>query len=221
MTRSRFAHRKAGNEHIWVQRLMKQIIIAILILLLVIVIKKLNISVMNQAVETIHYQMTKDYGPSDFQEAAQSVFAYTKEVPKAIGQAIAKSENQMEFVPPASETAAVSTFGQKQESGESKESNFENGVKFASSKELQVYAVAGGTVTEVFDGKEGDTTIHLSHGNDRSSVYAGCSKVYVKPLERVKKGQLIASVLPESGASLNFELWIDKKAVNPAKYISF
>ena len=221
MARSRFAYRKSGNGSLWVGRLMKQIIVVIMILLIVIVIKKLNISVMNQAVETLHYQMTQDYGPADIEEAAKSVFAYTKEVPKLVGEAIQKSENQMEFVPPASETAAVSTFGAKSDGSGGEQSSSQNCIKFASAQELQVYAVAGGTVTEIFDGKDGNTTLHVSHGNEKSSVYGGCSRVYVKPLERVKKGQLIASIMPESGSALNFELWIDKKAVNPAEYIDF
>ena len=59
------------------------------------------------------------------------------------------------------------------------------------------------------------------HGDNIVSIYGGCSNVYVKSLEKVKKGQLIASISPENNGYLKFELWANDEIVNPADYIQF
>jgi murein DD-endopeptidase MepM/ murein hydrolase activator NlpD len=59
------------------------------------------------------------------------------------------------------------------------------------------------------------------HGDDIVSIYGGCTHIYVESMEKVKKGQLIASVSPENNGLLSFELWVEDEIVNPADYIDF
>jgi len=63
--------------------------------------------------------------------------------------------------------------------------------------------------------------IKVVHGDDIVSIYGGCSQIYVESLEKVKKGQLIASISPENNGHLSFELWVKDEIVNPADYIEF
>lgn len=197
------------------KRLMIQLLICIVIVLAVIAIKKMDIAIGNKALETFHTQMTKDFTGEDVVHSAKSVMAHMKVLPGP-----EDSGKNMDFSPPSDHTAAVSTFGE-QSGGENGQSGFERGMDFHSDREIQVYAIGGGTVSEISQSSQYGTFLKVSHGNDIVSLYGGCTKVYVKPLEKVKKGQLIASVSPEREGGLHFELWVNGKIVNPADYISF
>ena len=56
-----------------------------------------------------------------------------------------------------------------------------------------VYAVGGGTVSAVGENDEIGRFIKITHGDEAESVYGNCTKVFVSELERVKKGQIIAT----------------------------
>ncbi len=211
-----------GGTNKWAGRLMIQLAICILIVLAVIVIKKMDIAIANRALETFHTQMTTDLSGDDLAASAKSVFAQIKVLPSAVEEGGFGSGKKLSFSPPANETAAVSVFGKQEGYYGKAESGFERGMKFYSQEELQVYAVGGGTVAEVGESSEyGGTLVKITHGNEIVSLYGGCTKVYVKPLEKVKKGQLIASVSPGGDNCLRFELWVNGKIVNPADYIAF
>ena len=128
----------------------------------------------------------------------------------------------MRFSPPADEAAVISTFGEKTgyNAGEA-QNGFERGMTFQSDKELQVFAVGGGIVSEIGQSSQYGNYVKVVHGDDIVSIYGGCSQIYVKSLEKVKKGQLIASVNPENNGHLSFELWVKDEIVNPADYIEF
>lgn len=205
----------------WIQMFMKQILISILILLLVIIIKKLDLALLNQSMQTFQSYMDKDYTKVELIDSGKTVFSYTLELPKKVRETLKSSEKDISFVPPADEEAVVSTFGEKKAYLGSETNGFEKGMKFSSENELQVYAVAGGTVAEIQENTRRGTTLQLSHGNEIISRYEGCTQVYVKPLQKVKRGQLIASVAPNDGSYLAFQLWMNQEIVNPAHYISF
>lgn len=84
--------------------------------------------------------------------------------------------------------------------------------------ELQVYASCGGTVEEILDGR-----IVISHGNGLQTVYAGCTSIYVEPLQKVRKGQLIASVAagskPQQEPQLRFQILKQQQAVDIGDYL--
>lgn len=58
---------------------------------------------------------------------------------------------------------------------------------------VSVYAVEAGTVSAVGENDKIGNFVKILHGDEAESVYGNCSKVYVKEMQRVKKGQIIAS----------------------------
>lgn len=201
--------------------LLKQILVCIIIVLLVIVIKKMDIAIVNKTVETFQAKLDRDYTASEMVQSAKNLVAKAKEVPQSVAAAFQRSESKLAFSPPADEQAIISTFGEKTSYLGTEQSGFERGMKFQSEKELQVYSVGGGIVSEIGESSQYGKYIKIVHGNDIVSIYGGCTKIYVKSLEKVKKGQLIASVSPENNGHLSFELWVNDEIVNPASYIKF
>lgn len=58
-----------------------------------------------------------------------------------------------------------------------------------------VYAVNGGTVINVGTSDELGNYIIISHGEESISTYGNCSKIYVKKLQRVRKGEVIGEYM--------------------------
>lgn len=205
----------------WGATVVKQIMVCIVIVLLVIVIKKMDIAIVNKSIETFHALISEDYTASEVAETAKETFTKIKEVPKSITASLKESERKLSFCPPTDEAAVISTFGEKFSYFGEEKTGFERGMKFSSEKELQVYAIGGGTVAEINNSSQYGQYIIINHGNNVNSIYGGCSKVYIESLEKVKKGQLIASISPENNGYLSFELWVDGEIANPASYIEF
>ena len=87
---------------------------------------------------------------------------------------------------------------------------------FSSEEEMQVYASCGGTVQEILDGR-----IVISHGNGLETVYDGCTEVYVQTLQKVRKGEMIASIAKgtEEPAQLRFQILKEQQAVDIGDYL--
>lgn len=201
--------------------LIKQVLVCIIIVLLVIVIKKMDIAIVNQSVETFKAALNHDYKAADIVDSARNLASKARDIPDNIVAAFQRSESKLAFSPPADEDAIISTFGEKTGFFGSETSGFERGMKFQSDQELQVYAVGGGIVSEIGESSQYGKYIKIVHGDDVVSIYGGCTQIYVQSLEKVKKGQLIGSISPENNGYLSFELWVDDDIVNPASYIEF
>ena len=87
-----------------------------------------------------------------------------------------------------------------------------------------IYASAAGTVVKVVNGTRGyGKYIIINHGDGIQTLYAHCSKLYVKQGQYVNQGDVIAamgSTGNSTGTHLHFEIRINGQYVNPAKYIS-
>lgn len=201
--------------------LLKQILICIVIVLLVIVIKKMDIAIVNQSLDNIQATLDRDYTVADIFQGTKNIAAKVKDVPENIAAAFQRGETRLAFSPPADEAAVISTFGEKKGYFENEVSGFERGMKFQSDKELQVYSIGGGIVSEIGESSQYGKYIKVVHGDDIVSIYGGCTQIYVESLEKVKKGQLIASISPENNGHLSFELWVKDEIANPADYIEF
>lgn len=202
--------------------LIKQIIVCIIIVILVIVIKKMDIAIVNQGIDNVQAMLNKDYTVAEIFQSGKDLAAKIKEAPRSVAAAFQRSGSKLAFSPPADEEAVISTFGEKTGiSGGEAQNGFERGMKFQSDKELQVFSVGGGIVSEIGESSHYGKYVKIVHGDDIVSIYGGCSQIYVKSLEKVKKGQLIASVSPENDGHLSFELWVKDEIVNPADYIEF
>jgi murein DD-endopeptidase MepM/ murein hydrolase activator NlpD len=200
---------------------LKQLLVCIIIVLLVIVIKKMDIAIVNQGLEQIQARLDRDYKVAEIFESAKDLAGRVKEIPESVAAAFQRSGSRLAFSPPADEAAIISTFGEKTGYFENEQNGFERGLKFQSDKELQVFSVGGGIVSEIGESSHYGKYIKIVHGDEIVSIYGGCSQIYVDSLEKVKKGQLIASISPENNGHLSFELWAGDEIVNPADYIEF
>ena len=125
------------------------------------------------------------------------------------------SRNTIVFFPPVSGTIS-STY---------KETKDHYGVDVTAPLGAPVKAVADGTV--IFAGWTADTgyVILLEHSYGLISVYKHNSSLSKEQGQRVKAGEVIASVgdsgQDSTGPHLHFELWSDSYPVNPTDFINF
>jgi murein DD-endopeptidase MepM/ murein hydrolase activator NlpD len=202
--------------------LIRQLIVCIVIVILIIVIKKMDIAIVNQGIDNVQALLNRDYTVAEIFQSGKDIVAKVKQVPESVAAAFQRSGSKLAFSPPADEAAVIATFGEKTvvSAGE-EQSGFEKGMTFQSDKELQVFSIGGGIVSEISESSHYGKYIKIVHGDDIVSIYGGCSQIYVNSLGKVKKGQLIASVSPENNGHLSFELWVKDEIVNPADYIEF
>ncbi|NLY71555.1 MAG: M23 family metallopeptidase [Clostridiales bacterium] len=191
------------------QTLIKQVIVCIIIVLLVIIAKKMDIAIVNAAVETFQTQITKNYTATDIINSGKSALSQVKDGTSTVVATFLHGGKVMEFSVPTDEPAVLSV-----SAGTDNKT-----LQFIADKELQVYAAAGGTISEIGNINDETKYIKITHGNNIVTLYGGIKEVYVKSLERVKRGQIIGSVT--EGESLFFEIWADGKMIDPKEYIDF
>lgn len=97
-----------------------------------------------------------------------------------------------------------------------------NGIDLQGQQGADARAVFDGVVTRIFVVDGFNTSIIVRHGN-YLTVYSNLSSVYVKSGEKVKGGQLLGKVFsdPEvEGASiLHFQVWKERKSLNPRSWL--
>jgi len=199
--------------------MLRQLLVCIIIVLIVIVIKLMDIAIFNKGLEQIQASLDRDYKVSEIIDSAVRLAGKAKEVPESVAAALQRSGSRLAFSPPTDSEAVVATFGEKTENNG--QYRYEWRMKFRSDEEIQVHSIGGGIVSEIGVSDQYGKYVKIVHGDEIVSVYGGCSQIYVKSLEKVKKGQLIASVSPENNGYLSFELWVDGKIANPTDYIDF
>lgn len=100
-------------------------------------------------------------------------------------------------------------------------------IDVASDTSSNVYAIADGTVTNVYNNYLEGGVVEITHSNGIKSVYKSLADVSVKNGDFVKKGNVIAStstsMARESGTGnhLHFEMFENDIAINPNNYIDF
>ena len=101
-------------------------------------------------------------------------------------------------------------------------------IDIASESNTNVYAIADGTVTNLYSNYLEGTVIEISHSNGLVSVYKSLGqKTEVKLGDSVKKGTVIGTVSNSmsrennSGNHLHFEMFLNNSSVNPNDYIDF
>jgi len=142
-----------------------------------------------------------------------TVLSNFKEGTTAAVASLVNGNKRLEFSTPSDVPGSLNVSASSASAGKT--------VEFQSEKEIQVYASAGGTVSEIGDDAEGNKYIRIYHGNKLTSLYGGCTSTYVTALEKVKKGQMIGSVAAGEGHKLSFEIWDDAKLLDPSEYIAF
>lgn len=151
----------------WKTKILKQAGICLIIVLAFVLAQNMNIPQLNRGSEAIVAYLSKNYTAGD-------VMVFAKNSVQAIVQA------------PATVTNAILSSQESSESGEPIDEASEG-------QTVSVYAIEAGTVSAVGENDKLGQFIKILHGDGRESIYGNCSKVYVKELQRVKKGQIIAS----------------------------
>ena len=96
------------------------------------------------------------------------------------------------------------------------------GLDIACSKGTNIKSIAEGTV--IFAERNGayGNLVKIDHGNGVETWYAHCTKILTKVGDKVKAGDIIATVGSTGNATgphLHLEVRIDGTAVNPQKYL--
>lgn len=99
---------------------------------------------------------------------------------------------------------------------------FHPGIDFSAPTGTEIYATGDGVVTAVEVSRQGyGNRVEISHGYGYQTMYAHIHEFKVKKGQKVKRGQLIATV-GSTGKStaphLHYEIWKDGKLVNPIYY---
>jgi len=86
----------------------------------------------------------------------------------------------------------------------------------------EIEAPAGGVVTDVRWEEGYGNMITLDHGYGLVTRFAHCSKILAVRGQRVKRGQkiaLVGSTGLSTGPHLHYEVWVNRKPVDPMKYV--
>ena len=101
-------------------------------------------------------------------------------------------------------------------------SAYHAGMDFASPEGAQVLAAASGIVSDVGERFGYGMLVEINHGNGYLTRYGHNSAALVKIGDQVRKGQaisLIGSTGRSTGPHVHFEVMLNGKVVNPARYI--
>lgn len=202
--RGRFSKRRKGN---FKGKLLRQVLISALILLFIIAIKMMDTAITNKVLKVTQAKILVNHTGADLGNGIKSSFGRLKDGTITMVAAIHDNSRSIEFSDPADGIGSIAA-----------SAGGDNAIRYEAKEELQVYAAAGGTVVEILDEDDGKC-IRISHGNDLFSVYKGCSKVYIKALEKVRRGQIIGTVYAGDENNLTFEIRAGGKLVNPTDYL--
>lgn len=125
------------------------------------------------------------------------------------------------FIKPISGGRLSSPFG-KRSAPKKGASTYHKGMDWAVSTGTAVYASCGGTVARAGWGSGYGYVVYINHEGGAQTRYAHLSKVLVKVGETVKQGERIAlsgNTGVSTGPHLHFEIIMNGKHVNPAKYL--
>lgn len=167
--------------HMWKSKILKQAGICVIVVLTFAAAQAVNVPQLNRGSETVVAYLSKNY-------TAEDVAAFAKRSVKAAVKA------------PASVTNAILSANGQREYGEPVDEKIREG------ETVSVYAVEAGTVSAVGENDKIGKFLKITHGDEAESVYGNCTKIHVKELERVKKGQVIASFKKEGNAELYYAL---------------
>jgi murein DD-endopeptidase MepM/ murein hydrolase activator NlpD len=191
----------------------RQFFFCLVIVLAILIVKKVDNAVIKTSFNAIKTQFTQHSTVADMGSDAVAAANRLQKGTKTIVSSLFGSKGGPDFSSPADIAGVYSASQSDAALGKT--------LEFYTDKEIQVYAAAGGTVSEIGTDIEGNSYIKIYHGSDISSLYGGCTSTYVKALEKVKRGQIIASVAEGEEHVLRFEIWEKDRLANPSSFISF
>lgn len=152
-------------------KLFNQIIICFLIIISIIFSSEIDNDYLSNGREAFFAAFNESYTPEDIKAASETVISVIKNVPVYISDAVTTVNAPLKYGSPIDDEI---------KEGES----------------AGVYSVGGGTVLSVGENENIGKYIIIAHGNDAESVYGNLETIIIEPMERVKKGELIATYKP-------------------------
>jgi len=117
----------------------------------------------------------------------------------------------------------TSRFGKRQDPV-NKKTGFHTGIDFRGKRGENIYATADGIVKKAFNNGGYGKYLLISHGNGYTTSFAHLQTFLVEKGGRVNRGQLIGLVGNtgrSTGTHLHYEINLDKKPINPQKFMKF
>ncbi len=155
----------------WKTKLWKQVGVCLIIVLAFALAQSIGVPQMNRGSEAVIAYLSKHYTAGDAMAFAKNSAQAVVQAPVALTNAILSSRESSEYAEPIDDAEEGQT--------------------------ISVYAMEAGTVSAVGKNDKIGQFVKIVRGDGKESVYGNCSKVYVKELQRIKKGQVIASFTKE------------------------
>ena len=172
--------------------------------------------------QTLEQYVLNSGGPSDFRLAATNSSGEEKEIERKL-RAI-ETKSSPEFLPTiwAHLGKINNEFGFRRNPFGGRSYEFHSGMDIDGEKGDMIVAPANGSiVTAGWQGGYG-YLIEIDHGNGLTTRYGHLSKLEVNEGELVQRGQLIGlvgSTGRSTGPHLHYELRLDKKPINPRRFL--
>ena len=143
-----------------------QIIVSIFLALSFMIFSETENPSVQSTIEKIEYELTREYTLNEITNLGENVHTTLKNIPAALNTVTEKmAESSAVYGEPIDEEPLTET--------------------------AVVYAVAGGTVSEVGTNEDIGNYIVIQHGSESESIYGNLSNIKVSQHERVKKGEII------------------------------
>lgn len=142
---------------------------------------------------------------------------------------IAVGTTPITYIAPMENASVVKDFSNKelQYNDTLKQWEIHKALDITSDTSNNVFAIADGTVTNVYNNYLEGGVIEITHDNGIKSVYKSLEDVSVKTGDYVRQGDVIASISTSmarelnTGAHLHFEMFENEISINPNNYIDF
>lgn len=164
----------------WKSKLFKQSGVCLLIALAFFIAQKTDLPQLNRGSQAAVAYLSKNYTVGDVLTFAKDSAKAVARAPVAVTNAVLSVNEESRYAQPIDEA----------ENGET----------------VTVHAAAAGTVSAVGENEKIGKFVKILHGEDAESIYGNCETIQVKELERVKKGQAIATFKKEEQNEFYYRL---------------
>ena len=197
------------------QSTIKQTAVCILIFLAVLLVKSSANSALDVAKNSISYTVCEN---TDWKSIAFSVRDFIKKTvstDKNLSELEALTKLEMPI-----KNDVISEFGTR--IGEDGKEEFHYGVDFSGNIGDKIHCVSDGTVAETGYSEEFGNYILINHNDKISSFYAKCEEIFPEKDDRIKSGQVIATVGNNNASvkpHLHFEIREGDTSLDPMVFL--
>lgn len=143
-----------------------QIIVSIFLAAAFMIFSEIDSPSVQSTMEKIEHELTREYTLNEIKDLGKRVQSTIQKIPAVVSNVTEKvAESNAVYGEPIDEEPLTET--------------------------AMVYAVAGGTVSEVGSNDDIGNYVVIQHGNESESTYGNLSNIKVTQHERVKKGEII------------------------------